>query len=276
MPQLAPEEAALHGFGGAAKARAGSLEERSLEADRLLARATALEAGSAEAIIKWAVAEFPASGRDGSPLIMTSSFGAQSAVLLHLVATHAPGVPVVFLDTGYLFEETYRFVATMEARLGVDVRAYSATQSTARQEALYGKLWEQGAEGVEQYLHLNKVEPMQRALDELGVKAWLAGLRADQSRRRSSLKRFDLQDGRLKIHPILHWSDDEVGRYLKDHALPVHPLVSQGYRSIGDVHSTLPTVAGQHPREGRILGKAQECGIHLTAEENRSLTSSKL
>lgn len=237
-----------------------------------------LENRTGAEIVRWARETFHDTARapDASPLIMTSSFGAHSAVMLHLVATHAPGTPVVFLDTGYLFPETYGFVEELKQHLNLELRTYSAKLTAARQEALHGKLWEQGEEGVRHYLQINKTEPMQRALAELKPVAWLAGLRADQTTHRANLETVVTQDGCYKVHPLLHWRSEDVNAYLEEHNLPAHPLVSQGYRSIGDVHSTLPTVPGQHPREGRTLGKLQECGIHLTAEENRSLTSSNL
>lgn len=229
-----------------------------------------LEGATAEEIVRWAAGSFP--GR----LAMSSSFGAQSAVMLHLVSQHAPGTPVIFIDTGYLFEETYRFVAELTERFDLDVRVYAPRLTAAYQEALYGKLWEQGEEGIRRYLQINKVEPMKRALDELAPLAWLAGVRADQTEHRNGLRPVDTQDGRVKVHPILSWSASDVDDYMERHQLPYHPLYDQGYRSLGDWHSTLPTLPDQDPRDGRILGKKRECGIHLTDEQNKSLTSSRL
>lgn len=227
---------------------------------------------SAAELIAWAKQEF------GDDLLASTSFGATSAVMLHLIHKVAPDTRIICIDTGYLFEETYQFADELIERLGLDVRFYSATMSAARQEALYGRLWEQGAEGVQRYLQINKVEPMQRALEELGARAWMAGLRAEQTEHRAGLRRIDRQDGRVKLHPILHWSTREVEAYLKEHDLPHHPLVAQGYRSIGDHHSTIPTTDDMDPRDGRILGKKRECGLHLplTQEEDQSLKSSGL
>lgn len=231
-----------------------------------------LEAASAQELIAWAKDQY------GDALLASTSFGATSAVMLHLIQEVAPDTRIICIDTGYLFEETYQFANQLIERLGLDVRFYAAEMSAARQEALYGKLWEQGDEGVQRYLQINKVEPMQRALDELGARAWMAGLRAEQTEHRAGLRRIDRQDGRIKLHPILHWSTDEVETYLKEHDLPHHPLVAQGYRSIGDHHSTIPTTDDMDPRDGRILGKKRECGLHLplTQEEDQSLKSSGL
>jgi phosphoadenosine phosphosulfate reductase len=232
----------------------------------------AVGASSAEELIDWA------SNRYGEKLIASTSFGATSAVMLHLVHRVAPRTPIICVDTGYLFPETYQFAEALIKRLSLDVRFYSAQMSPARQEALYGKLWEQGEDGVNRYLQINKVEPMQRAIRELGAEAWMAGLRAEQTQHRAGLRRIDRQDGRIKLHPVLHWSSEDMTAYMDHHDLPYHPMFEQGYRSIGDHHSTIPTTADMDPRDGRILGKTRECGLHLplTEEQNQSLKSSGL
>ncbi len=231
-----------------------------------------LESASAEQVIAWAAERFE--GR----LVMSSSFGAHSAVMLHLVHRVAPETTVILVDTGYLFPETYRFAEALIARLRLPLHVVSPKITAARQEALYGNLWEQGEEGVAQYLKLNKVEPMARALEETGADAWMAGLRGAQTAHRAGLTRIAIQNGRVKVHPILRWSDEDVETYLRENELPHHPLFEEGFRSIGDVHSTFPTTPDMDPRDGRILGKKRECGLHLpmSAEENKSLTSSGL
>jgi phosphoadenosine phosphosulfate reductase len=227
---------------------------------------------SATEIIAWAAERF------GERLVMSTSFGATSAVMLHLVSRVAPDTKIICIDTGYLFPETYRFADELTRRFGVDVRWYAASMTAARQEALFGKMWEEGEEGVQRYLRINKVEPMQRALEELGAEAWLAGLRADQTEHRAALRPVEIQNGRVKVHPILGWTEDDVSRYMEENGLPQHPLVADGYRSIGDHHSTLPTTADMDPRDGRILGKKRECGLHLplTEAQNQSFKSSGL
>ena len=231
-----------------------------------------LEDASAETVIAWAAERF------GASLAMSSSFGAHSAVMLHLVSTVAPGTPVIFIDTGHLFPETYRFADELTRRLNLNLHVAAPTMSAARREALFGREWEQGEEGVRAYLDAHKVEPMERALRELGTNAWMAGVRANQTGHRAALPRVGEQNGRVKIHPILHWDEAQVLAYLERHDLPVHPLVAQGYRSIGDAHSTLPTTPDMDPRDGRILGKKQECGLHLPMSESvsKSLKSSGL
>ncbi|MGB5545917.1 MAG: phosphoadenylyl-sulfate reductase [Polyangiales bacterium] len=232
----------------------------------------AVGASTPEELIAWAA------DRYGEKLIASTSFGATSAVMLHLLHRVAPRTPIICVDTGYLFSETYQFAEALINRLELDVRFYSALMSPARQEALYGRLWEQGEEGVNRYLQINKVEPMQRAIRELGAEAWMAGLRAEQTEHRAGLRRVERQNGSIKLHPVLHWTGEEMTAYMARHDLPYHPMFEQGYRSIGDHHSTIPTTADMNPRDGRILGKTRECGLHLplTEEQNQSLKSSGL
>lgn len=226
----------------------------------------------ATAFVQWSAEMFP------TGLVMTSSFGAQSAVMLHLVTRVVPDVPVILIDTGYLFPDTYRFVQAMTDRLELNLKVYRPQMTNGWLEALHGPLWARGPAELERYHQIVKVEPMQRALEELEVTAWLAGLRSEQTGYRSGLRRIEMQGDRYKLHPILDWSTRDVHEYLKAHNLPYHPLYEKGYKSIGDVHSTLPITAGQDERAGRFGGKAQECGLHLptSADEQQSRDSSGL
>lgn len=211
----------------------------------------------AYAVLEWTRLTF------GDDVILTSSFGAESALMLHLVSEVIPNVRVVFIDTGYLFPETYRFARELANRFRIDLRTYRPQISTAALEAEYGKLWEGDAEDLKLYAQITKVEPMDRALKELRPKAWIAGLRADQTQFRAGLQKVDTSASITKISPILDWTRQDIARYMKQHALPFHPLVEQGYRSIGDHHSTFPVGADANPRDGRRLGHGTECGIHL-------------
>lgn len=219
-------------------------------ADRSLSDASACER------VAWALELF------GSSLVLSTSFGAQSAVMLHLATRAAPGIPVVFVDTGYLFPETYRFADLLTKRLKLNLRVYRALESPAWMEARHGRLWEKGAEGLATYNQIVKVEPMQRALSELGARAWIAGLRRAQASTRESLPVVSTQDGRIKVLPIVDWSDRDVHRYLTENDLPYHPLWEQGYVSIGDVHTTRPLTADITPEETRFFGIKRECGLH--------------
>ena len=215
-----------------------------------------LEKVSASERLAWASAQF------GDGLVLSSSFGAQAAVMLHLATQVRPDIPVIFVDTGYLFQETYEFAERLAKRLEVNLRVYRSRRSPAWQEAIDGKRWEQGVEGIEAYNQENKVEPMNRALDELNATAWLAGLRRQQSSSREKLTVLALAKGRVKIHPIIDWTDKNVHDYLKANDLPYHPLWKQGYISIGDTHTTRKLEDGMSEEETRFFGLKRECGLH--------------
>nr|CAA9247677.1 Phosphoadenylyl-sulfate reductase [thioredoxin] [uncultured Armatimonadetes bacterium] len=195
-------------------------------------------------------------------LVLSSSFGAQAAVCLHLVTRQWPEIPVILLDTQHLFPETYRFVDEMTERLGLNLHVYQSPLSAAWQEARFGKLWEQGIDGIARYNQINKVEPMQRALRDLNARAWITGLRRQQSSTRRHLGVLAEQDGVVKVHPIIDWTDRDVHQYLKAHDLPYHPLWERGYVSIGDVHTTRPLGEGMTEEETRFFGLQRECGLH--------------
>ncbi|HET8898977.1 MAG TPA: phosphoadenylyl-sulfate reductase [Rhodanobacteraceae bacterium] len=211
----------------------------------------------AEQRVEWALKN--ASGAH----VLSSSFGAQAAVSLHMLTSQLPSIPVVLIDTGYLFPETYAFVERLADRLSLNLKVYQSAISPARMESRHGKLWEQGLAGLDRYNHLRKVEPMQRALRELGAHSWFAGLRRDQSRSRANIAFAERRSDRWKWHPLADWSDREIGAYMKQHQLPYHPLWNDGYVSIGDVHSTARWQPGMSVEETRFFGLKRECGLHL-------------
>ena len=195
-------------------------------------------------------------------IALSTSFGAQSAVLLHMVTMQWPDVPVVLLDTQYLFPETYKFADELTARLKLNLKVYSSPISREWQEARYGKLWEQGTDGIKQFNALNKTEPMARALTDLNAEAWITGLRRSQSSTRAGLQTLAVQDGRVKVHPIYDWTNKDVHQYLTKHDLPYHPLWEQGYVSIGDVQTSRPLGEGMSEEDTRFFGLGRECGLH--------------
>ena len=203
---------------------------------------------------------------------LSSSFGAQSAVSLHMVTAQAPRIPVIVVDTGYLFPETYRFIDELGDRLKLNLKVYRPQIGVAWMEAKFGRLWEQGLEGIERYNRMRKVEPMQRALNELGVRTWIAGLRRSQSGSRANLDFLQIKDGRWKLHPLADWSDREVWQYLQAHDLPYHPLWHDGYVSIGDIHTTRRLEPGMREEDTRFFGLKRECGLHFDSEpaENKA------
>jgi phosphoadenosine phosphosulfate reductase len=214
----------------------------------------------AEERVEWALHTLPGAHA------LSSSFGAQAAVSLHMATRQRADLPVIVVDTGYLFPETYRFIDEMTDQLGLNLKVYRPQIGIAWMEARMGRIWEEGADGITRYNRLRKVEPMQRALAELSVGTWLAGLRRSQSRSRANIDFLERKDGRWKLHPIADWSDRDVGQYLARHGLPYHPLWEQGYVSIGDVHTTRPLSAGISEEETRFFGLKRECGLHFDTD----------
>lgn len=215
-----------------------------------------LEAMDAAARVRWALQHTPGTH------VLSSSFGAQSAVTLHLLSREQPDIPVILIDTGYLFPETYRFADELSGRLGLNLKVYRPLVSRAWMEARHGRLWEQGLVGIEQYNNLRKVEPMKRALDELQAGTWFTGLRRSQSASRAATPILQRRDARWKVNPIADWSDRDVWQYLKQHDLPYHPLWEQGYVSIGDYHTTRRWEPGMREEDTRFFGLKRECGLH--------------
>lgn len=196
----------------------------------------------------------------GQTLVASTSFGIQSAVMLDLIQKHAPDIPVIFIDTGYLFPETYQYIEELKNK--VNLQTYSPVYSPARQEALYGKLWEQGETGLSKYGEINKVEPMNRALKEIGAVVWMSGLRRTQSDSRVNRNLVEQRGEVTKVYPILDWPDAQVSAYFHDNNLPHHPLESQGYVTMGDTHSTIPLDQATDKKSTRFGGCKYECGLH--------------
>lgn len=215
-----------------------------------------LEALSAEERVAWALEHLP--GQHA----LTSSFGIQAAVSLHLVTQQSSNIPVILTDTGYLFPETYQFIDSLQQQLQLNLQVYRSALSPAWQEARYGKLWEQGVEGLERYNQLNKVEPLTHALEALQVSTWFAGLRREQSESRAQLQVLSLSRGIFKFLPIVDWDNRQVYQYLKKHSLSYHPLWEQGYLSVGDTHTTRKWEPGMREEETRFFGLKRECGLH--------------
>ncbi|WP_145572467.1 phosphoadenylyl-sulfate reductase [Yersinia mollaretii] len=215
-----------------------------------------LESLTAQDRVSWALDNLP------GEFVLSSSFGIQAAVCLHLVTRQRPDIPVILTDTGYLFPETYQFIDALTEKLQLNLQVFRAPQSPAWQEARYGKLWEQGVEGIERYNELNKVEPMNRALETLGAQTWFAGLRREQSGSRAQLPVLAVQRGVFKLLPIIDWDNRQIYHYLTQNGLSYHPLWEQGYLSVGDTHTTRKWEPGMSEEETRFFGLKRECGLH--------------
>ena len=212
-----------------------------------------LELAPAETIIEWAAATF------GDRFCVTSSMG--DAVLAHLTSQVAPGVDVVFLDTGYHFAETIGTRDAVEATLPVNLVNVTPEQSVAEQDAAHGKdLYKTDPDLC---CALRKVAPLQQALS--GYEVWFTGVRREEAPTRTStpLVQWDERNGLVKVNPLAAWSFDEVVDYANDHRVPVNLLLSDGYPSIGCEPCTQRVAPGDDPRAGRWAGFAKtECGLH--------------
>lgn len=198
---------------------------------------------------------------------MVSSFGAESAALLHLVSRIDPSVPVLFLDTGKHFPETLAYRDELAERFRLNlVNLYpDLADLKARDET--GLRWSYDPDGC---CEIRKVRPLETAL--AGYDASFTGRKAFQSATRANLPRFEIDNsdaqGRLKINPLIDWDADRIAAYFEEHNLPRHPLVERGFPSIGCSPCTRPVGEGEDPRAGRWLGWDKvECGIHRPGEE---------
>ncbi|MCQ0971236.1 phosphoadenylyl-sulfate reductase [Paracoccus sp. TK19116] len=193
-------------------------------------------------------------------LAVVSSFGADSAVLLHLFAEVVPSVPVIFLDTGRHFAETLAYRDALAARLGLtDVRSITPAPAAIRADDPTGDLWSRNPDLC---CHVRKTLPMLYALRDFN--AWATGRKRHQAASRASLSMFEAQDGKLKFNPLWDWDAARLADHARTHDLPPHPLVAQGYPSIGCQTCTAPVAAGEDARAGRWKDSDKtECGIHF-------------
>ena len=227
--------------------------------ERARLRALAAEAAEelidadADTVLAWAARTF------GERLAVTSSMA--EAVLPHLASRHRPGVDVLFLDTGYHFEQTLQTRDRVAAQLDVTVVDVRPQRTVAEQDAELGPRLHERDPGA--CCALRKVEPLRRAL--AGYDAWVTGVRRAESPTRAGtpLVAFDESFGVVKINPLAAWSDAELALYAELHDLPANPLLDQGYPSIGCGPCTRRVAPGEDPRAGRWSGSAKtECGLH--------------
>jgi phosphoadenosine phosphosulfate reductase len=200
-------------------------------------------------------------------LAVVSSFGAESAVLLHLVASVDPAVPVLFLDTGKHFPETLAYRDLLAVRLGLDIVVLTPDPEDLAAKDGTGLRWSYDPDGC---CAIRKVKPLEKAL--AGYDASFTGRKSFQAATRANLPRFELDtsdaQGRLKINPLIDWDPGQIEGYFIQHDLPRHPLIAQGYPSIGCSPCTSQVLPGEDPRSGRWKGwDKTECGIHKPGEE---------
>ncbi|HEY8617311.1 phosphoadenylyl-sulfate reductase [Phenylobacterium sp.] len=205
-------------------------------------------------ILRAAVAHY------GGRLALVSSFGAESAVLLHMLSQVQPDTPVLFLDTGHLFGQTLDYRKQLAAHLGLtnvrDIRPLYQDLATADPQA---KLWQTDTDAC---CRIRKVEPLDRALGDFA--AWITGRKRFHGGDRLRLRVVEEADGKVKFNPLANWGKAELDAYAAEHELPAHPLVAQGFPSIGCWPCTQPVAEGEDVRAGRWKGLDKtECGIHV-------------
>ncbi|MBI3111805.1 MAG: phosphoadenylyl-sulfate reductase [Ignavibacteriales bacterium] len=204
---------------------------------------------------------------DPGEVTMATGFGAEGVCLIDMLTKINNRIPILYLDTDVLFQETYQLRIKLQDRYGIRFVRIASSLSLDRQAVQYGdRLWERDPDLC---CTLRKTDPLKEALRPFD--AWITGIRRDQSSARKNAKVIE-RDGRyglLKVNPLLGWSREEVWSYIREHRLPYNPLYDKGYSSIGCIHCTTPVSAGEDERAGRWRGfQKTECGLH-----NRTLPS---
>ncbi len=237
-----------------------TLEVRSYTPDELAALSDRFEKSTPEEILAWAVSEF------GSDLTLACSFGGISGmVLLDMAVKIDPKIKVFYLDTDFLFPETYGTRDRAMARYGIAPLGFKSLITPEQQAEQFGPaLW---ARDPDECCAVRKVEPNKRALE--GNRAWIAGLRRDQSegRKNVGIVEWDAKFGLVKLNPLANWTEKQLWAYIFANDVPYNPLHDQSYPSLGCTYCTKPVAAGADPRSGRWQGfDKDECGLHVDGE----------
>ena len=216
-------------------------------------------------VVDWAAQEF------GDGLVMSSSFGAESALLLHMATRAKPDIRVIVVDTGYLFPETHQFLEVLRHRFDLNIWTYRTRQDPIRYLLDANENDPTVRRNVEACCAVNKNEPFDRAMKELKPRAWLRGIRRQQADTRADRQQVEwsIRFNCYAVSPLLSWSRKDIHQYMKQHDLPYHPLFDQGYASIGcnPLTCTRPIQIGEDPRAGRWSGTGKlECGLHLEGD----------
>ena len=196
---------------------------------------------------------------------ITTSFGIQSSVILHLVnqCSLQKKIKIFWIDTGYLPSETYKYAERLINDLSLEIEVLQSELSPARMESLYGKLWETNkSSDLDKYHEIRKIKPLENALNKNNIYCWASGVRSEQTDNRNKMKFVDIIRERLSLRPLLNWKNKDIFYYMKENKLPSHPLFLKGYSTVGDWHSSSPESINNEGRSTRFGGMKQECGIH--------------
>lgn len=234
---------------------------KQLTKDEIEALNAKFETAPPEEILRWALTTYK--GKVG----LSSSFGGQSAALIHMATRIDPNVPILFLNTGFLFMETLKYAADLAEKLHLNIREFKASREQI--EETKRNLEKRAKEGGTKCCDDAKIDLMRQSLH--GLSCWIAGLRRGQGSSRKDIKIIEeYGDGLVKVHPLANWSGKDLYAYMKKHNLPFHPLWEKGFTSIGcEPCTALPS--GEGERSGRWTGLDKtECGIHTFLEKKKS------
>jgi len=222
----------------------------------IAAEAAALEGRGPVAALRWAYEQFA-----HDEIAFACSFGAEDVALAHMISQVAPEAQAFYLDTGFLFPETYQTIEAVRAAYPLRIRQVLPPLTPEEQAAQYGdELWRRDPDLC---CNLRKVQPLTGVLQ--GLKAWITGIRREQSPTRAGAQvvEWDRKFGLVKINPLVAWKDADVWKYILENNVPYNPLHDRGYPSIGCTHCTRAVRPGEDPRAGRWSGFAKtECGLH--------------
>lgn len=222
---------------------------------RIERQALELEEASPQEILSWAFDQFP------DQMSIATGFGAEGMAIIDMAVRINPDPDVFFIDTGFLFAETYELRRQVEERYRITIRAFKPQLTPEAQEKLFGaRLWENNADLCCQ---IRKLEPLEEALE--GLQAWVTAIRRDQTAARAAAQavEWDERWGLVKVNPLVRWSKRDVWDYLRSNDVPFNPLHLRGYPSIGCTHCTRAVREGEDDRAGRWSGREKtECGLH--------------
>jgi len=232
-----------------------------LSKDEIDALNAKFESATPQEILTWALTSH--AGRAG----LSSSFGGQSVALIHMATRITPDLPILFLNTGYLFKETLTFAVDVQKKLHLNLKEFKATEEQIAETRR--NLEKRAQDGGSKCCDDAKIDLMQKSLD--GLSCWVAGLRRGQGSTRKDIKIIEeYQSGLIKVHPLANVSGKDLFAYMKTHDLPFHPLWEKGFTSIGcEPCTALPGSEGE--RSGRWAGlDKKECGIHTFLDKKES------
>lgn len=232
------------------------MPEKTLTPAELAEISAQLEEKGTAAVLSWAFEQF---GTDD--IALACSFGAEDVALVDMIAKVQPNARLFYLDTNFLFPESYQVIEQVRAKYEIRMEQVLPFLTPEEQAEMHGdELWKQDPDAC---CAIRKVEPLKRALG--GLKAWITGIRREQSptRRGAQVVEWDQKFGLVKFNPLVAWQEKEVWQYILANQVPYNPLHDQGYPSIGCTYCTRPVKPGEDPRAGRWSGHQKtECGLH--------------